>query len=124
VAIVSGYSCSMAILVASSANASAIEPRCHRAPADGGDPALVAERVARSPSPTSRRSRGGRANEERLERSRDRFESSLDELRSRRPELALPQARRWALPIAVAAAGLVVGLAVRRALPRRRKRLR
>lgn len=61
-----------------------------------------------------------------LERSRERFESSLDELRVTIDEELgwLPQARRWALPIAVAAAGLVVGLAVRRAWPRRRRRLR
>ena len=61
-----------------------------------------------------------------LERSRERFERSLDELRdSIDAELGwLPKARRWALPIAVVAAGLVVGLAVRRALPRIRGRIR
>ncbi len=58
-----------------------------------------------------------------LDRNRERFERSLDDLRGAIDgELGwLPKARRWALPIAVAAAGLVVGLAVRRALPRRRR---
>ena len=59
-----------------------------------------------------------------LERSRRELERSLGELReSIHDEVGwLPKARRWALPIAVAAAGLVLGLAVRRALPRRRRR--
>jgi hypothetical protein len=54
-----------------------------------------------------------------LERSRVRFESSLDELRGAvGAELGwIPKARTWALPIAVAAAGVVIGMAVRRALP-------
>ena len=58
-----------------------------------------------------------------LERSRERFERSLEALsESVDAELGwLPTMKRWALPIAVAAAGLVVGLAVRRALPRRRR---
>lgn len=58
-----------------------------------------------------------------LERSRERFERSLEALsESVDAELGwLPKMKRWALPIAVAAAGLVVGLAVRRALPRRRR---
>jgi len=61
-----------------------------------------------------------------LERERRRFESSLDELRgSIQDEVGwLPKARKWALPIALLASGLVVGFAVRRALPRRRRRLR
>lgn len=58
-----------------------------------------------------------------LERSRERFERSLEELsESIETELGwMPKARRWALPVAVATAALVVGLAVRRALPRRRR---
>jgi hypothetical protein len=61
-----------------------------------------------------------------LEKRRERFEQSLDDLRdSIDAELGwVPRLRRWALPIAVAAAGLVVGLGVRRALPRRRQRRR
>ena len=60
-----------------------------------------------------------------LERSRQELERSLGELReSIHDEVGwLPKARRWALPIAVAAAGVVLGLAVRRALPRRRRRI-
>lgn len=59
-----------------------------------------------------------------LERSRARFESSLDELRGAvGAELGwIPKARTWALPIAVAAAGLVIGMAVRRVLPARSQR--
>ena len=62
-----------------------------------------------------------------LDQSRERLERSLDDLRHAiDAEVGwLPKARRWALPLAVAAAGLVAGLAVRRALPsRRRRRLR
>ena len=61
-----------------------------------------------------------------LEAKRERFERELDELRGSIEEEVgwIPKARRWALPIAIAAAGLVIGLAVRRALPRRRRRLR
>ena len=59
-----------------------------------------------------------------LERSRERFERSLDDLRGAvHDELGwLPKAKKWALPIAVAAAGLVVGMTVRRVLPGRSKR--
>lgn len=59
-----------------------------------------------------------------LERSRERFERSLDELRgAMHDELGwFPKAKRWALPLAVAAVGLVAGLAVRRVLPGRRRR--
>lgn len=59
-----------------------------------------------------------------LARSRERFERSLDELRVAIDEEVgwLPAAKRWALPIAVAATALVVALAVRRALPVRRRR--
>jgi hypothetical protein len=59
-----------------------------------------------------------------LERSRERFERSLDELRGAiHDEIGwLPKAKRWALPIAAAAAAAVVGFAVRRALPASRRR--
>ena len=59
-----------------------------------------------------------------LERSREKLERSLDDLRGAvHDELGwLPKAKKWALPIAVAAAGLVVGFAVRRALPGKRPR--
>ena len=59
-----------------------------------------------------------------LERSRQRFERSLDELRGAvHDEVGwLPRAKRWALPIAAAAAAAVIGFAVRRALPGRRQR--
>ena len=59
-----------------------------------------------------------------LERSRERFERSLDELRGAIQDETgwLPRAKRWALPLAAAAVGAVVGRAVRRALPGRRQR--
>jgi hypothetical protein len=59
-----------------------------------------------------------------LAKSRARFERALDELRGALgAEFGwVPKARRWALPLAVAAAGLVAGLAVRRALRRRERR--
>ena len=60
-----------------------------------------------------------------LERRRRQFESSLEELRGSIQEEVgwLPKARRWALPIGLAAAGLVSGIALRRALSKRRRRL-
>jgi hypothetical protein len=59
-----------------------------------------------------------------LERSRERFERSLDELRGAiQDEIGWwPKAKKWALPIAATAVGVVFGLAVRRALPGRSQR--
>lgn len=55
-----------------------------------------------------------------LEASRRRLEESLEGLRqaAQRDIGWLPRASRWALPLVAAAVGLVVGLAVRRNLPR------
>lgn len=60
--------------------------------------------------------------ENRIESSRRRFEESLDDLRSAVDrELGwAPKLSRWAVPLVAAAAGLALGLAVRRALPRLR----
>jgi len=57
-----------------------------------------------------------------LERSRRRLEAGFEELRG---AVAAdfgwaPRATRWALPVVAAAVGLVLGLALRRALPRLR----
>lgn len=64
--------------------------------------------------------------DERIERSRQRFEQSLEDLRSAVDrELGwAPRLSRWAVPLVAAAAGLALGLAVRRALPRLRPRRR
>lgn len=55
-----------------------------------------------------------------LNKSRQRLERSLDDLRGALEEEVgwAPRASRWALPIVAAAVGLVVGLVVRRQLPR------
>jgi hypothetical protein len=55
-----------------------------------------------------------------LSASRRHLEESLEELRraAQRDVGWLPRASRWALPLVAAAVGLVVGLAVRRNLPR------
>ncbi len=55
-----------------------------------------------------------------VERSRERFERSLDELRTALDqELGwLPKVNRWLLPLVAGAAGLAIGLVVRRNLPR------
>jgi len=55
-----------------------------------------------------------------LDKSRKRLEKSLAELRGAvERELGwAPRASRWAFPIVAAAVGLVIGLAVRRQLPR------
>lgn len=55
-----------------------------------------------------------------LAANRARLEASLDELRQAvDAEVGwLPRASRWALPLVAAAVGLIVGLAVRRNLPR------
>ena len=61
--------------------------------------------------------------DERVERSRQHFETTLEDLRSAvEQELGwAPRLSRWAVPLAAAAAGLALGVVVRRALPRRRR---
>jgi len=58
-----------------------------------------------------------------LMRSRRRFERALDEVRDAlEAEVGwAPKLKRWALPVAVLAAGIVAGLAARRGLPRLRR---
>ena len=64
--------------------------------------------------------------DDRVARSRERFERSLEDLRSALDqELGwAPKLSRWAVPLIAAAAGVALGMAVRRALPRRRSQRR
>jgi hypothetical protein len=64
--------------------------------------------------------------DERVERSRQHFEETLEDLRSAvEQELGwAPRLSRWAVPLIAAAAGLALGVVVRRALPRGRPRRR
>ncbi len=88
-------------------------------------PALVADahRPARGRRGGGRRARGGAMTDERVERSRQHFETTLEDLRSAvEQELGwAPRLSRWAVPLAAAAAGVALGVVVRRALPRRRR---
>jgi hypothetical protein len=63
---------------------------------------------------------------DRVSASRERFEASLEELRGAvESELGwAPRAARWVTPLVAVAAGLALGMAVRRALPRLRRRRR
>ncbi len=62
---------------------------------------------------------------ERLAASRARFEQSLTELAGavEREVGWAPRAGRWVVPLVAFATGLILGGAVRRALPARRRRL-
>ncbi len=64
--------------------------------------------------------------DERIERSRRRFEQSLEDLRAAvDQELGwAPRLSRWAVPLVAAAVGLALGMAMRRNLPRPRGRRR
>ncbi len=64
--------------------------------------------------------------DDRVVRSRERFERSLEDLRSALDqELGwAPKLSRWAVPLIAAAAGVALGMTVRRALPRRRSQRR
>ncbi len=61
---------------------------------------------------------------DRVAASRQRFETSLDDLRRQidRQFGAAPRIARWALPLVAGAVGLVAGLALRRNLPRLARR--
>ena len=64
--------------------------------------------------------------DERIERSRRRFEQSLEDLRAA-VDLELgwaPRLSRWALALVAAAVGVALGMTVRRNLPRLRERRR
>jgi hypothetical protein len=59
-----------------------------------------------------------------LKASRARFEESLEALRGdAERELGwMPRTARWIVPLVALAVGVVAGVGVRRALPRRRRR--
>lgn len=64
--------------------------------------------------------------DDRVVRSRQRFERSLEDLRAAVDrELGwAPNISRWALPLVAAAVGVALGMTVRRNLPRLRERRR
>jgi len=64
--------------------------------------------------------------DDRVARSRQRFERSLEDLRAAVDrELGwAPKISRWALPLVAAAVGVALGMTVRRNLPRLRERRR
>jgi len=64
--------------------------------------------------------------EDRIRSSRERFERSLEDLRSAFDQEVgwAPRLSRWAVPLIALAAGVALGVAVRRTLPRARPRRR